>query len=114
MKCLYCGSRMKKNGKTKVGRQRWRCKACEASPIKRYDSISHDLKVFLDWLLSKNIQLDMPGCGRTFRRHAEKFWRVWPLPRYIDEIHRVIFVDGIYIAKNLAILIACSKEHVLS
>lgn len=114
MKCPYCGSRMKKNGKTKAGRQRWRCKACGASSVKRYDSTSHDLKVFLDWLLSKDVQLDMPGCGRTFRRHAEKFWRIWPMPPVVDEIHRVIHIDGIWLGRDAVVLIACSEEHVLS
>lgn len=72
------------------------------------------LDAFLDWLFSSEKQMDMPGQGRTFRRMASKFWKLWPLPRFIDEIHRVIFVDGIYIARNLVILIACSEEHVLS
>ena len=102
MKCPYCGSRMKKNGKTKAGRQRWRCKACGASSVKRYNSASHDLKVFLDWLLFKDVQLDMPGCGRTFRRHAEKFWRIWPMPPVVDEIHRVIHIDGIWLGRDAA------------
>ena len=110
MKCPYCGSRMKKNGKTKAGRQRWRCKACGASSIKRYDSTSHDLKVFLDWLLSKRVQLDMPGCGRTFRRHAEKFWRIWSMPPVIDEILRVIHVDGIWLGRDAVILSLAQKS----
>ena len=114
MKCPTCGSAMKKNGKTTAGKQRWRCKACGASSIKRYDSSKHDLKVFLDWLLSKDAQLDMPGGGRSFRRHAERFWKIWPMPSVVDEIHRVIFIDGIWLARDVVILIACSEEHILS
>ena len=33
---------------------------------------------------------------------------------FVDEIHRVIYVDGIYLARNVVILIARSDKHVLS
>ncbi len=36
------------------------------------------------------------------------------MPDVVDEMHRVIYVDGIYLARNLVILIACSDEYVLS
>jgi hypothetical protein len=36
------------------------------------------------------------------------------MPGVVDEIHRVIYVDGIYLAKDIVILIACSDTHVLS
>lgn len=112
--CPYCGAQMKRNGKTKTGAQRWRCKDCGGSKTHRINNDAKQLDAFLDWLFSSEKQMDMPGQGRTFRRMASKFWKLWPLPRFIDEIHRVIFVDGIYIARNLVILIACSEEHVLS
>lgn len=41
------------------------------------------------------------------------FWEIWPLPPLVDEIHRVIYVDGIYLARNVVVLIACSDAHVL-
>ncbi len=36
------------------------------------------------------------------------------MPEVVDEIHRVVFVDGIWIARDLVVLIACSEPHVLS
>lgn len=114
MKCPHCGSQAKRNGKTEAGRQRWRCRVCGSSFVKRYDSSNRDLGLFLDWLLSKDVQLDMPGCGRTFRRRAERFWKIWPMPPTVDEIHRVVRVDGIWLGRDAVILIACSEEHVLS
>lgn len=113
-KCPSCGADMKRNGKTSSGRQRWRCKACGASATHVREDPSSDLARFLSWLLSKQRQIDMPGQGRSFRRQASRFWRLWPLPEVVDEIHRVIYVDGIYVARNVAILIACSDEYVLS
>ncbi len=112
--CPSCGSPMKRNGRTKAGSQRWRCVSCGASTTHTNDTTQRELKRFLGWLLSKERQLDMPGQGRSFRRIAEKFWRIWPLPDPVDEIHRVIFVDGIYIAHDAVVLIARSEEHVLS
>lgn len=112
--CPACGSKMKRNGKTSAGRQRWRCMECGASSIHTYNVDSRHLRQFLDWLLSKECQVDMPGCGRTFRRHTEKFWKIWPIPDFVDEIHRVVYVDGIYLARNVVILIARSDEYVLS
>lgn len=112
--CPVCGSPMKKNGRTKAGSQRWRCRVCNTSTTHRNDIEQRELKAFLDWLLSKDRQLDMPGQGRTFRRHVGKFWKIWPLPDIVDEIHRVIYVDGIYLSRDAVILIACSDEHVLS
>lgn len=98
--CPYCGAQMKRNGKTKTGAQRWRCKDCGGSKTHRINNDAKQLDAFLDWLFSSEKQMDMPGQGRTFRRMASKFWKLWPLPRFIDEIHRVIFVDGIYISQG--------------
>ena len=103
--CPSCGSQMKRNGKTSSGAQRWRCRSCGASDVHRYDSDAKDLRGFLSWLLGKGTQCEMPGCGRSFRRRAERFWGIWPMPEVVDEIHRVVYVDGIYIARDLVVLI---------
>ena len=111
--CASCGHKMKKNGTTSAGRQRWRCPKCGASQTIRYDPTASRLDEFLGWLLSKDTQLDMPGQGRTFRRRTSAFWHVWPMPPQTGELHRVIYVDGIYLARNLVVLIASSKDYVL-
>jgi hypothetical protein len=112
--CPYCGAKMKRNGRTSSGAQRWRCIACNASTTHGNDVAQRDLSAFLGWLLSKESQLDMPGQGRTFRRRTARFWELWPMPEVVDEVHRVVYVDGIYLARDAVILIACSDEHVLS
>lgn len=112
--CKACGAKMKKNGRTSAGRQRWRCPSCGASQTIRYDTTPALLREFLDWLLSKDTQAEMPGRGRTFRRRVSRFWSIWPMPQLTGEVHRVIFVDGIYLARDLVVLIACTEEHVLS
>lgn len=114
-RCSACGAQMKRNGKTKSGAQRWRCKSCGASMTHRIDSTAKHLKAFLRWLLGKLSIEEAATCSKdTFRRRAERFWKMWPLPEYTGEIHDVVFVDGIYITKRLVVLIACSKKHVLA
>lgn len=114
LKCPSCSGEMKKNGKTKAGTQRWRCKLCDASSTHSRKSLLASFNAFICWLLSKDTQIDMPGAGRSFRRHAKQFWKIWPMPHVVDEVHRVIYVDGIYLCRGICILIACSNEHVLS
>lgn len=104
---------MKRNGTTKSGTQRWRCKACGASASHKYNSDAKQLKAFLKWLFSKDAQADMKGGGRTFRRMAARFWPIWALPPIIDEIHDIVYIDGIYITKKLVILIASTDDFVL-
>ena len=112
--CPTCGSPMKRNGRTKAGAQRWRCRACGASSVHRHDSGAKELAAFVSWLLSKGAQAEMPGRGRTFRRRAARFWPIWPMPEVVDEVHRVVYVDGIWVSRGCVVLIACSDEHVLS
>ena len=112
--CPYCGGRTKRNGRTSSGSQRWRCTACGASTTLRYDDTAARLEEFLGWLLSKDSQATMPGGGRSFRRRTAEFWEVWPMPVPDGELHRVLYVDGIWVARDLVVLICCSGERVVS
>ncbi len=113
VRCAVCGEKMRRNGRTSAGRTRWRCESCGASSVERIDNAAKRLGEFLGWLLSKERQADMPGGGRTFRRRTAGFWHVWPLPPVTGEVCRVVFVDGIYLARNACVLVARSEEHVL-
>lgn len=112
--CPACGSRMKRNGTTSAGTQRWRCTACGASETVRYDDRASRLEAFLSWLMSKGSQAGMPGAGRTFRRRTAEFWKIWPMPEPDGERHRVLYVDGIWLARRLVVLICRSDERVVS
>lgn len=94
--CPYCGGRTKRNGRTSSGSRRWRCTACGASTTVRYDDTATRLDEFIGWLLSKDSQAAMPGGGRSFRRRTAEFWEVWPMPVPDGELHRVLYVDGIW------------------
>lgn len=112
--CPYCGGRTKRNGRTSSGSQRWRCTGCGASTTVRYDDTATRLDEFLGWLLSKDSQAAMPAGGRSFRRRTAEFWEVWPMSVPDGELHRVLYVDGIWVARDLVVLICCSGERVVS
>lgn len=111
--CPSCGGATKRNGKTAAGTQRWACIACGATFVVKVDNAAKRLREFLSWLLSKARQADMAGGGRTFRRRTQEFWHLWPLPPVTGEVCRVVFVDGIYLARGVCVLVARSEEHVL-
>ena len=111
--CPICKGKMVKNGKSAAGSQRWKCKECKATSTNKIDNSAKRLNEFLGWLLSKQRMADMPGGGRTFRRRTKDFWSIWPLAPLVDEIHRVVYVDGIHLGHKAVVLIACSDERVL-
>ena len=111
--CPVCGSNCIKYGKNRSGSQRWRCGKCGIVTTPRIDNSAKQLKIFLDWLFSKDSQKTMTGEGRTFRRNTSKFWDIWPLPPKVEGNREVLFVDGIYLGRKACILICCDDEYVL-
>ncbi|MFP7696611.1 hypothetical protein [Trueperella sp. LYQ143] len=104
---------MTRHGKTSAGNQRWRCRACGMSQVRHIDATANHLSEFLTWLLSNQRQIDMPGQGRSFRRRCSRLWKIWPLAPVIDEVHEVVFVDGIHLGRRVVVLIAQSPTHIL-
>lgn len=111
--CPGCGDVCIKYGYNKSGSQRWYCRQCRSIITPKIDNSSKQLKIFLDWLFSKDSQKDMPGEGRTFRRNTSRFWDIWPLPPRVEFHSDVVFVDGIYLGRKACVLICCDEEHVL-
>lgn len=112
-KCGICKSKMVKNGTTSAGRQRWRCLSCGSSSVKRNDTRSRWLKVFVGWLLDKASQSELGMAARTFRDKTTAFWDLWPIIPVCDEIHHVVYMDGIWLTRKCIILIACTEDHVI-
>ena len=104
---------MIRHGKTSTGRQRWRCKPCKITTLNEIDSTAKHLDEFVAWLLGRRRQADLPGGGRSFRRRCEPLWQLWPFSPIIDEVHEVIFVDGIHLGRNAVVLIAQTPDCVL-
>ncbi|MEW6863880.1 IS1249 family transposase [Trueperella pyogenes] len=112
-RCKICGGVMIKHGKTVGGKQRFRCKPCSSTQTRRNDVRARDFAAFLEFVTGKYTLADHGGKARTLRRHNEPFWSLWPVSPLVDEVHHVVFVDGIYLSRSLVVLIACSKTHVL-
>lgn len=112
MACPVCGGKMKGHGTTAAGSKRWQCTSCGATATRKLDSAAKGLKAFLDWLLSPSPQAAMPGGGRTFRRKAERYWKIWPIAPVCDERLHVVHVDGIWLGRACVMLIAVSGERV--
>lgn len=113
VKCPNCGLNCRKHGKTNAGSQRWICKQCKCSFTNIITKNDVELQRFLNWLFGKTTQSEMPGQGRSFRRTVAKFWNFWPLPPKVEVSSTVVFVDGIYLARNACILICCNEKYVL-
>ncbi|NGM18005.1 IS256 family transposase, partial [Eggerthellaceae bacterium zg-893] len=104
---------MKKNGFTKAGKQRWRCKGCGSSKVVRNDTASRRLRAFVSWLLGKPSQAEPSVNARTFRGRTHEFWKIWPIIPICDEVHHVVYMDGIWLSRKCVVLIACTDEHVV-
>lgn len=111
--CDICGSKMKKNGTTKAGTQRWRCPQCGASAVRKNNVDARHLKRFVTWLLGKQSQAELAICTRTFRAQTARFWELWPILPPVDEICHVIYMDGLWLSRRCVMLIAMSDTHVL-
>lgn len=113
MSCPVCGGKMKGHGTTAAGSKRWQCMSCGATATRKIDSAAKGLEAFLGWLFSPTPQASMPGGGRTFRRKAERYWRIWPVAPACDEVHHVVHVDGIWLGRACVMLTACTADHVV-
>lgn len=112
--CGICGAKMKKNGKTVAGTQRWRCASCGSSSVRRIDNRAKTLESFLRWLLSKNAIADLKTSRSTFWRKTAWIWRIWPIAPRTGEVYDVVFLDGIWLKRKAVVLLAVANGHVVS
>ena len=112
-KCSICGKKMKKNGFTRAGAQRWRCTKCESSKVIKIDTQARWLKAFVAWLLGKLSQSELKVNARTFRDKTMTFWSLWPIIPVCDEIYHIVYMDGIWLSRKCVILIACTDDYVI-
>lgn len=112
-KCKTCTHPTQKWGTTTTGKPRYRCPQCKTTQTRHNTTTARDLTAFWDYLLGEYTYRHHPGQGRSLRRRFAPLWKLWPVHTTVKEHHHVIFVDGIYLAHRLAVLIACTKTHVL-
>lgn len=105
---------MRRNGTTSAGRQGWRCAGCGASSARRIDKRAKNLDFFSRWLFSKDSIADKKISRSAFWRKTSDIWKIWPIASRTGEICDVVFLDGIWLKREAAVLIARGKEHILS
>lgn len=113
-RCGACGGSTKRNGTTSSGRRRFRCKRCGSSQTRPIDTAAKRLSLFVRWLLSKATQSEMGYSRSSFKRRTSEFWRIWPISPATGEVHDVVFLDGIWLGRDMVVLIACTREHVVA
>lgn len=102
-----------KNGFTEAGTQRLRCTKCGSSKVVRNDTRARWLKAFVSWLLGKRSQSELKANARTFRDRTHGFWKIWPIIPACDEVHHVVYMDGIWLSRKCVVLIACTDDYVI-
>ncbi|MBN9611911.1 MAG: IS1249 family transposase [Actinobacteria bacterium] len=107
-----------KNGRTAAGTQRWRCKNCGASRIKKRGDVTrrHQLTRFLTWLTGKHAQTDTrsTSAARQFRRDTAWCWNIEPRLGPVTTTHHTILIDGIYIGSWCLLIAVTESLHVLA
>nr|WP_307334339.1 IS1249 family transposase [Microbacterium sp. SORGH_AS_1204] len=111
---MVCGSKLVKNGRHPSGTQRWRCRPCGSSTIRRRPDVTRreQLHRFLTWLMGKASQAELASSrsARSFRRDTAWCWALEPRLPVTGEVHEVILVDGIWI-ETWCLLIALTTTN---
>lgn len=107
---------MRKDGKTKEGRQRWKCTACNLrTTVRRGDARRcAQLREFLSWLLKANGQPE--GHARGFRKRVSWCWSLQPHIEPDHKPHPVVMADGTHVGHGHCLLVCCDgmSGHVLA
>jgi putative transposase len=98
---------MRKDGRTKQGRQRWRCADCGLrTTVRRRDAARRaQLEEFLSWLLGAAGQPQ--GRERGFRKRTAWCWDLQPYIVPDGRPHPVVMADGTYVGHDHCLLVAC-------
>lgn len=119
--CLVCGSKLQKRSKTAAGTQRWSCKICNVSSVRKRQDLSRGfvLEGFVSWLLGKLSYEELDGSGRTFRDQTSWCWSVSPPSVLTGDVHSAVIVDGIRVggragARGKICLIARTTSYVIA
>ena len=101
---------MQRWGRHPSGRQRWRCRYCDESGIrKRNDNRQKQrLSLFVGWLTSKATLDDMAQqqkvTSKTLTRWFAPFWNILPQPDIQTGV-RVLVLDGTSVMKRICMLL---------
>lgn len=93
-RCDVCEAKLGKNGRTNVGRVRWRCRRCGASSTQNRLDVTKraEMSQFQNWILGKASQREAGSdSGRSFRGTIAWCWDIQvPLPVVTGEVYRLL------------------------
>lgn len=111
---------MQKWGSNRNGSTRWRCKFCKTSSTKKRLDLTwkYRKQLFVDWLLGKDsledISLKRGVSRQTIHSWFAPFWDEEPQPKTVGFRSKVLIIDGKYVERNAAVLIAATTDCVVS
>lgn len=106
---------MQKRGKTKNNKQRWFCVICNKSRVLGHETqkSGRELDRFVNYLLNKNSQSELPYPSRTWREDTAWCWNIKPQAPITGEIHTILLMDGTRIGKQVCLIVR-SPKYVIS
>lgn len=105
-----------KNGRHPSGTQRWRCRTCGSSSIRRRPDVTalEQFRRFLRWLTGKASQAELGGgTGRSFRHDTAWCWALEPHLPVTGEVHDTVLVDGVWIGSWCLLIAQSSTGQVI-
>jgi hypothetical protein len=112
--CITCGGKMVRNGKTSLGRQRWKCSICNASKLIRreYEKKKKQFLFFQDWALHKDTMERTSDNNRMwfYRNTLWCFDLDFTIP-ITGEIYDVLQVDGTDVGRDSMCIILRTPKH---
>jgi transposase-like protein len=111
---------MKKWGTSRSGSIRWRCKRCGTSSTRKRPDLRQKYKkqLFVNSILGKASLKEIAQKYRVSRQSLHVWfapcWNEEPQPKQGDNNDGVLIIDGKYVEKNAAVLIATTKKSVVS
>lgn len=112
---------MQRRGRTAAGTQRWYCPRCHRSAVRHRPDVRRtaDRQLFRDWITGTKSLTDLADRLRVSRwslhRRFAWCWDHPPLPDVPTSLAgQVLIVDGVYLRRDVCILIARTPRGVVS
>jgi hypothetical protein len=113
--CKKCERKLKKNGKSKQGKQRWYCNNCKTSLVqKRKDKIkSKQYNMFLDWVLGKQSINESSNISRqSFSKSISWCWNIDPDDKVEYSKNPIVIIDGKWVGNRVCLIAMNLKEPI--
>ena len=115
-RCKICKSEMIKWGKTKQGKQRWRCPECGKTRTIKKSQFSKraTFLLFISWILEQTVARVVSNNKlKSFHRKINWCWEITPEIPVTGEIYECILLDAMFIHTDLILLLARTPSYII-